>query len=456
MSLNTILIVDDQSINRKILSNIVLEIADEVLEAADGLEALQKVQEDPNIALILLDLKMPNMDGIEFLQEMKAKSCEIPVMVCSGSSNIEPAITAIKLGARDYFEKPYSPDTMLPRINNLLEFSLFKKENSKLRNQVKTQGLGHSFYGQAPSILKLLTQAGKVALSDSTVLIYGETGVGKEMLAQHIHYNSKRSADPLMVIDCSALSGSVLESELFGHKKGAFTGAISNKKGLFSSAGSGTIFLDEIGELPLDMQSKLLRALQERKIRPLGSETYEPFYGRIMAATNRNLWDEVEAGRFRKDLYFRLQIIPLEIPPLRERIEDIPILVEKLLAKHSPSEVPFVSQKTQKILSDYSWPGNVRELENAIERALVLGNSEELVAEDFLPDSEILDKNSESDFSTTSENLITLAEYEKKAIGSALSFCEGNRRKAAEMVGIGEATLYRKIKEYKIEYEKEA
>lgn len=452
MHINTILIVDDQPINRKILSNIVLEIADEVIEAADGIEALQKIQEFPNIALILLDLKMPNMDGIEFLKKMKAMSCDLPIMVCSGSSNIEPAITAIKLGARDYFEKPYSPDTMLPRINNLLEFVLFKKENFKLRNQVMTQSLGNSFYGQAPSIIRLLTQAGKVALSDSTVLIYGETGVGKEMLAQHIHYNSTRSSHPLMVIDCSALSGSVLESELFGHKKGSFTGAISNKKGLFSSAGNGTIFLDEIGELPLDMQSKLLRALQERKIRPLGSEAYEPFYGRIIAATNRNLWDEVKAGRFRKDLYFRLQIIPLEIPPLRKRIEDIPILIEKLLSKHSPSDVPFVSHRTHQTLAKYSWPGNVRELENAIERALVLGSNEELVASDFLPDSEILDKQHDTNNNQLSENLITLAEYEKKAIGSALSFCKGNKRKAAEMVGIGEATLYRKIKEYQIEY----
>jgi DNA-binding NtrC family response regulator len=452
MHINTILIVDDQQINRKILSSIISEIADDVIEAGDGLEALQKVHEFPNIALILLDLKMPNMDGIEFLKKMKAQSCEIPIMVCSGSSNIEPAITAIKLGARDYFEKPYSRDIMLPRINNLLEFALFKKENFKLRNQVKTQSLGNSFYGQAPSISRLLIQAGKVALSDSTVLIYGETGVGKEMLAQHIHYNSARSNHPLMVIDCSALSGSVLESELFGHKKGAFTGAIFNKKGLFSSAGNGTIFLDEIGELPLDMQSKLLRALQERKIRPLGSEAYEPFYGRIIAATNRNLWDEVEAGKFRKDLYFRLQIIPLEIPPLRERIEDIPILIEKLLSKHSPSGVPFVSQITHQTLSKYSWPGNVRELENAIERALVLGSSEELVAADFLPDSEILDKQHDVNNNQLSENLITLAEYEKKAISSALSFCEGNRRKAAEMVGIGEATLYRKIKDYQIEY----
>lgn len=444
----TLLLVDDNAANRMILHSYLGADFDEILEAENG-EVARAILLDQatTVDLVILDLIMPVLGGLDLLRLMRERNLEIPVLVCSASSHLQPAIEAMRLGARDYVEKPFEPDLLRARVRGALAERVLRRENEVLRTAMRTRPGPFSLVGASEAMSRILPVLTKVARSGCTVLVQGETGTGKEMAARAIHHLGPRAQEPFQVIDCASLSPTVVESELFGHEKGAFTGALSRRTGLFQSAGKGTVFLDEIGELPMAIQTRLLRVLQERQIRPVGSAGYVPFEARLVAATNRDLAAEVKAGTFREDLFHRLNVVAVTMPPLRDRKDDIPALVEYFLSKHAlpDREAPLVSGETMSALRSYPWPGNIRELENALERAINLADGDELLLEDILPGGvEVLDPPS----SHGMEQIYSLEQVERQTIFRALEASHGNRRMAAELVGIGEATLYRKLKEY--------
>jgi two-component system response regulator HydG len=443
-----LLLVDDNIANRMILRQYLENDFEEILEAENGEIARTMILDRSlPIDLAILDLIMPVMGGIDLLRFLREHNSTVPILVCSASSHLQPAIEAMRLGARDYLEKPFEPELLCARVRTALSEQVLRRENESLRSTIRSRPGPFSLVGSSAAMGKILPVLTKVARSSCTVLVQGETGTGKEMAARAIHHLGPRTNEPFQVIDCGSLSPTLVESELFGHEKGAFTGALTRKAGLFQSAGRGTVFLDEIGELPLAIQARLLRVLQERQIRPVGSTNYAPFEARLVAATNRDLAAEVKTGNFREDLFHRLNVVAVTMPPLRDRREDIPALVEYFLSKLAlpDQEVPLVSVETMSALRAYSWPGNIRELENAIERAINLAEGGELVLEDILPSgAEIHDPPS----SFGSDQLFSLGEIERQTILRALEASNGNRRVAAELVGIGEATLYRKLKEY--------
>ncbi|MEN9306656.1 MAG: hypothetical protein RL173_588 [Fibrobacterota bacterium] len=446
----TLLVVDDNPANRAILRGYLDDDFEEILEAENGEEARRILIDDGvDVDLAILDLIMPVLGGLELLRLLHARRPELPTLVCSASNHLQPAVEAMRLGARDYIEKPFEPELLRNRVRTILAERSLRRENESLRKQLQGMASPFSLVGSSTGLSQILVTIAKVARSNTTVLVQGESGTGKEMAARAIHYLGPRAGEPFQVIDCASLSNSVLESELFGHEKGAFTGAVSRRMGLFQIAGKGTVFLDEIGELPLETQSRLLRVLQERQIRPVGSANYVPFEARLVAATNRDLAVEVKAGRFREDLFHRLNVVAITMPPLRERKSDIPALVEFFLTKHAivGNQPGIVSMDTMGQLRAYPWPGNIRELENSIERALNLADGEELTIND------ILGGNAESNEPVSDfgqDQIYSLNELEKNAILRAIQASGGNRRVAADLVGIGEATLYRKLKEYGI------
>lgn len=443
-----LLLVDDNVANRMILRKYLEEDFEEILEAENGEVARAMLLDRPtSIDLVILDLIMPVMGGIDLLRLLRERNLSVPVLVCSASSHLQPAIEAMRLGARDYIEKPFEPELLRARVRGALSEHLLRRENETLRTAMRSRPGPFSLVGSSEAMSKILPILTKVARSSCTVLVQGETGTGKEMAARAIHYLGPRANEPFQVIDCASLTPSLVESELFGHEKGAFTGALTRKPGLFQSAGRGTVFLDEIGELPAAIQARLLRVLQERQIRPVGATGYVPFEARLVAATNRDLAAEAKSGNFREDLFHRLNVVAVTMPPLRDRREDIPALVEYFLTKLALAdrEVPMISGETMSALRSYSWPGNIRELENSLERAINLADGGELLLEDILPSgAEIYDPPS----SFGAEQLYSLGEIERQTILRALDASNGNRRVAAELVGIGEATLYRKLKEY--------
>ena len=439
-----VLIVDDDAMTRKTLA-MALEDRFETRTAADGREALALLA-GQKFDLVLSDLDMPQMDGITLLEKLNELEAGLPVIFITGQGTIETAVKAMKLGAYDYVSKPVNLDRLELLIDKAIETSRLKEENILLKEQIASNRPDLGLIAEAPAMKKTVEQALKVADSRATVLIEGESGTGKEMITNLIHYNSPVANGPFIKVNCSAFAEGVLESELFGHEKGAFTGANASRKGRFELADHGTLFLDEIGEMPAAVQVKLLRFLQERTFERVGGNRTIEVDVRIISATNRNLEQMVREGRFREDLFYRLRVIKIEVPPLRERREDIPAMVQAFIMKFSAmhgKKVTGMSTEALEMILAYKWPGNVRELVNCVESAVVMCRGDTIGPED-LPDYLSMPAHG----AEGGEGL--LAELERKAIAEVMSETDGDKTAAAKRLGIGLRTLYRKLEKYGI------
>ncbi len=377
MRAERILVVDDDPIILSSAERILTAEGYEVFKAMDGESAL-KILEEVVCDLVLADLRMPGMDGMELLKRIKAFLPSTEVIIITGFGTIKSAVEALRAGAYDYIEKPFTPETLKNIVSGCLERKRLVMENIQLRREVQGLYKLEKIIGNSRAMQRVFDLIAQVAPTNSTVLITGESGTGKELVARAIHYNSPRRDAPFIVVDCSSIPETLIEAELFGHTKGAFTGAFTSRKGLLELANTGTLFLDEIGNLSLSVQAKLLRVLQEREFRPVGSDRSIKVDVRFIAATNKNLLDLVREGSFREDFFYRLNVFPIKLPPLRERKEDIPGLVHHFIKKYSKEtgcEVNHISAEAMRILTSYDWPGNVRELENVIHRAVILSDS---------------------------------------------------------------------------------
>ena len=439
----SVLIVDDDEQYRKIFEDISQDMGLRSVSATNGLEALQKI-DTQLFSLAIVDLKMPIMGGLDFLLHSRRISPGLPVVIITGFGSIESAVEAMKLGAVDYITKPSSIDEIRTIMRKILG-----SWRSSWRSSLDDSETGKfGIIGRSKLMQAVYERIDAMRHADNTVMILGESGVGKELVAKAIHFFGDKKDEPFIPIDCSVLGLNIVESELFGHAKGAFTDAQFEKVGLLKLAGNGTVFLDEITEIPLTIQAKLLRAIQEREIRPVGSTHIEKIEARIIAATNRKLEQAVQEGTFREDLFYRLHVIPISVPPLRERQEDTPLLVNHFIDKHNTERrsVQGASPEALKILNKYSWPGNVRELENVVQESIVLGSSDWLRPID-LPEKIRYAKKS---ISAKSKGVKPLKEIEREAIIEALKLTSGNKMDAARILGIGKTTLYEKIKRYGI------
>jgi len=445
--LATVLVADDEPSLREALRQFLQQEGFSVLLAEDGLEASALLaQEEADLAIC--DLRMPRMGGMELLKSLRERDPELPIIIMTGFGTIEAAIEAIKAGAFDFITKPFKLDRLRILIQNALERRRLYHENRYLREQLETRYSFANLIGKSPRMQELFRLIRQVAPTDSTVLIQGKSGTGKELVAKAIHFYSPRKARPFVSLNCGSLAETLLESELFGHLRGAFTGAITSKRGLIQEAEGGTLFLDEVGDMPPSMQVKLLRALQDGEIRPVGGTQTVKVNVRFISATNRDLSQAVKEGRFREDLYYRLNVISLTLPDLVERKEDIPLLAHHFLHKYACSlkkEIRGFSPAALAALLDYSWPGNVRELENCIERAVVLAQGEEILLSDLPPSL----RQGQGQPSFSFQIPITLAELEKEAIQRTLRYAQGNKVMAARLLGISPRTLYRRLKEDK-------
>ncbi|MGB6606881.1 MAG: sigma-54 dependent transcriptional regulator [Atribacterota bacterium] len=437
-----ILVIDDEQNIRKMLTRVLSPEGFIVKEADNGLEALKRLQEE-NYSLVLLDLKMPGLNGIETLKEIRENDLNLPVIMMSAYGSIPEAVEAMKLGALDYLIKPFDIEELKIIIKRAIKQYELEVENIYYREEEEKRFNFDEIIGKSSSINKVLEMVKSVASTPATVLITGENGTGKELIARAIHKNSLRKNSPFVVVNCVAFSPNLLESELFGHEKGSFTGAIAKRIGRFEMANGGTIFLDEIGEMDLTIQTKLLRVLQEREFERVGSSRTIKVDVRILSATNKDLKKEIEERRFREDLFYRLNVFNVDVPPLRERKEDIPLIVEHLTGKYNKilnKKVKKVSAKAMELLLDYNYPGNIRELENIIERSMIMAK-EEIIDEkyfNFISKEEYIEKKG------------TLKETEKELIIKYLIQNKGNRTKTAEILGISRRSLQNKIKEYQI------
>ena len=448
MTPHTILVVEDEELMRSILRKLLESTGYDVVTADSAESALAAFGEN-EISVTITDIKMSGMDGIELLGRIKGIDPDALVVIMTAYSSVDSAVAALRKGAYDYVTKPFVNDDLLQTVKNAIQQRDLFRENRALRRELNKQYTFSEIVGKSDSLQRIFTLVEKVAGTNANVLIQGESGTGKELVARSIHLNSHRSARPFVAVNCGALPESLLESELFGHTKGAFTGAVAEKKGLFRAASGGTLFLDEIGEMPLALQVKLLRALQEHEVTPVGSATAVKFDTRIIAATNRNLEGEVEENRFREDLFYRLNVIELSVPPLRERIEDIPLLAKHFVAKaarvQNTIEKP-IGRDAISALANYNWPGNIRELENAIERAFIL-SGEEIDLESLPP--KVRNSASRSFHTRDDENFRpTLEEMERRYLMDVLGSVGEDKSKAAHILGIDLSTLYRKLKRY--------
>ncbi len=452
-----ILLVDDEKSVRTTLALMLQRVGYKVEEAVNGEAALQRLKEQ-YYDLVITDLKMTPVDGMEVLRHVKNNNGSTEVVVMTAFSTVETGVEAMKLGAYDYIQKPFDKDEFLILVNKALERKELIREVEHLQNELREKYRFENIIGNSNPMMKVLSMVSKVAKTDSTVLITGDSGTGKELIAKATHLNSRRKNRAFITINCGALPENLQESELFGHVRGAFTGAIKDKRGLFQEANGGTLFLDEIGETALSTQVKLLRFLQDGEIRRVGEN--EPLFVdvRMIAATNKDLKKLIEEGRFREDLFYRLNVIPIHLPPLRERIDDIPLLVNHFLnvyAERTKKSNPAVSPEAMHYLKQYDWPGNVRELENVIERGLILAAKNTILPED-LPGS-ILEHEGKAagpEPEVYSGGEQTLEELEKKHILSTLDRYAWNQKKASDILGISTTTLWRKLKSYGIEPKK--
>ncbi len=446
-----VLVVDDDQAHRTMLRTLVSGWGYEIGEADDGDTAIQMVHGRP-YDLILMDIRMIKVSGLEALAEIKAYNPAIPVIIMTAYSSVETAVEGLKKGAYDYLTKPLDFDELRLAMERAMDHSHLKEENRLLRETLGTQFDYRNIIGRSTAMVKLLETVAQVAPSEATVLITGESGTGKELIAGAIHFNSPRKAGPFVKINCAALTETLLESELFGHEKGAFTGAHRRREGRFLLADGGSLFLDEVSEMSQAMQVKLLRVLQEREITRVGGEEVIKVDVRVITATNKDLIQEIEENRFREDLYYRVNVVALNVPRLREREEDIPLLTQHFLgmfAEKNQKKIKGLTPQAMDRLLKYEWPGNVRELMNAIERAVVLSRSEYLDQED-LP-MVVKDEDSEGLGLSTESNVpgdLPLDEVEKATILKTLEACGGNKSEAARRLGITRKTLHKKLKKY--------
>lgn len=450
-----ILVVDDEERIRQSLNGILEDEGYEVLEAKDGPQALKQIEADPP-ELVLLDIWMPGMDGMEVLERMKGQIPNLPVIMISGHGNIELAVKAVKLGAYDFIEKPLSLEKVLLTVNNALLFSKLEQENRALRQEIQRK---YEIVGNSPEIQQLKEQIKIVAPTNGWVLINGENGTGKELVARGIHALSLRTDRPFVEVNCAAIPEELIESELFGHEKGSFTGALTKKRGKFDLANGGTIFLDEIADMSLKTQAKILRILQEQKFERVGGTEMIYVDVRVIAATNRDLKEEIQKTKFREDLYYRLNVIPIVVPPLRDRKADIPLLVDHFIAEfclENNKELKKISPEAMGLLVAYSWPGNVRELKNIVERMVIMTRGALIEAKD-VPDPIQQQHKAPMEPSFFEFGLLKDArrEFEKRFIMKKLMENDENISKTAEVIGIERSNLHRKIKSYGIEMKKE-
>jgi len=434
-----ILLVDDDRAHRFMMRGLLSDLGHGILCAENGEQALEILVTE-TVDLMLLDMRMPVMDGLGTLRAMQARSIHVPTIVLTAHAEIQDAVEAMKLGARDYLRKPID----MTQLQELLA-TVLGESSTPAPNPLADIPEGMVF--AAPLMLQVLSEVRRVAPTDASVLLRGETGTGKDIVATLLHQWSRRVDGPMIPVNMAALPESLMESELFGHIKGAFTGADQQRSGRFQAAHGGTLFLDEVGEIPLELQPKLLRVLQTRQVSRLGDSHEEKIDYRLVSASNRDLEAEIEAGRFRQDLYFRLAVITIEIPPLRERREDILPLARRFLAQGSEGR-KRLSPSTEDRLLAYDWPGNIRELENSILRASILAPGDVVLPENLPPQLRSSHRESGPGANTTARSLL-LADLEKKAIFEALEKCDGNRSEASRLLGISRRKLLYRLKEYR-------
>ncbi len=452
--MGSIVIVDDEKHYPLILKEVLSEEGYISYPASSGMEALDILKQE-EIDLVLTDVKMPGMDGVELLSRIKEIAPNIPVIVMTAHGSVEKAVEAMQKGAYTFIQKPFENEELLSHISKALSIYRIVQENVRLRDAISSTYSFDNIIGKSKPMKDLYEIIRKVAPTNANVLIEGESGTGKELVAKSIHYNSDRKSNALIAVNCSAFAESLLESELFGHEKGAFTGATSRKKGRFELADKGTLFLDEIGELPLGLQVKLLRVLQEKSFERVGGVKSVLVDFRLIAATNKNLEKEVKNGLFREDLYYRLNVVKAKIPPLRERKEDIPLLVSHFINKYaiegqSSMKARGITQDAARLLFGQQWKGNVRELENAIERAVILSSDEDITPAD-LPLSIRQHIGLDLDLDGIPENAglaETLLSVEKRMIQRAMGLAGGVQTRAADILGIGKSGLNQKLKKY--------
>ena len=446
-----VLLVEDEINMAKTQAKILQRKGYEVDTACNGREALRML-EGATFDVVITDLKMPVMDGMQLLREMNAKARGCPVIVLTGHGTIESAVEAMQRGAVDYLTKPCNPDELLLKVDKLLETKRLREEVAQLRREVRAYKKFGELIGQNAEMRQIYTVIGAVSANKSTVLVTGESGTGKELVARTIHQKGPWADRPFMAINCGAMSETLLDSQLFGHRRGAFTGAIADHNGVFQAANGGTLFLDEIAEIPFALQVKFLRAIQEKEVTPLGSSRPVKVDVRIIAASNRNLEEEVKKGTFRDDLFYRLNVVPIHLPPLRERREDIPLLIEHFIAAFSTEYKVEPKQITPEALDKlefYPWPGNIRELQNVIERVFALSRSDALTLAD-LPGAIVGFEEKPVNFHDLAE-LPTLESMERSLIATALRKSQGNKNEAARLLDIDRQRLYRKIEKYGLE-----
>ena len=444
----TILIVDDEDSTRNLCRDVITDSGLRTRVASTTEQALEILEQWP-VEILITDLRVPQMGGLELLKRVRQEFPQTAVLVLTQYGTIESAVEATRLGASDYITKPFHIPELRSKIDRMVRLLDVDQENRVLRETLRTRPGFGGLIGLSPKMQKVYRLIEKVSQHTYPVLILGESGTGKELVARSAHFSGVRRNKPFIPVDCSSLVPTLIEAELFGYVKGAFTGAMHTKQGLMEIAGSGTLFLDEIGDMPIDMQAKLLRALQEKEVRPVGSTDRVPLAARIIAATNRDLDAAVRQGTFRQDLFFRLNVVQIKLPPLRERKSDIQALVISFLEKFSEAngKARTISEDAMSRLMAYDWPGNVRELENAIERAMALGSGPILHAGD-LPTSL---QYGAGERPPQNDELLPLEEMERRAILRALREAGGDKLAAARILGIGKTTLYRKLKQYQSE-----
>lgn len=444
-----LMIVDDQESIRKLCTTIGASLSLRCTQTESAEAALARLDsEAPD--MILADLMMPNMSGIDFLTEVKRilPHCEVAIM--TGHGSIETAVRAMRAGAYDFITKPFRIEELKLLLQRMREKVELVTENLFLREKVNTEMDLNGIVGSSAKIQDLLRVIARLKDTRTPVLIAGESGTGKELIARAIHFRGQYAKRPFVAVDCGSLVPTLIESELFGYEKGAFTGAIKSKEGLFESANGGTIFLDEIGELPLEMQAKLLRVLQEKEVRPVGSNNKVKVDVRVIAATNRDLETAYREGTFRKDLYFRLNVVTVHLPPLRDRKGDIPALVHWFLNKQVADQTVQVTQAAMQDLLQYDWPGNIRELENCVERAVALGSQNVIDVHDLPPAIRRLSESAEEPVEPAGLSSTDLEELERETIMRVFEQTNGDKQLTGRMLGISRATLYRKLKRYNI------
>lgn len=445
-----VLVVDDDTAHRTMLRTLVGDWGYAIVEADDGEAAVAAVQAQP-IDLVLMDIRMVRVSGIEALEQIKAINPAIPIVLMTAYASVEMAVDALKKGAYDYLIKPLDFDKLRLTLERALEHIRLTAENRKLKRQLENGFQSPDIIGSSPAMVRLMETVAQVAVSEATVMVTGESGTGKELVAAAIHHNSPRKTGPFVKVNCAAITETLLESELFGHEKGAFTGADRRKEGRFVQADGGSLFLDEVGEMPVSMQVKLLRVIQERELTRVGGELTIPVDVRLIVATNQDLAQMVKAGTFREDLYYRLNVVELKSPPLRERREDIPLLAAYFLTRFAEKNrrpVERFSPRAMDLLIRHPWPGNVRELMNTIERAVVLARSTCLDESDF---SALAARLHETDTALSDGAFpanIPLERIEREAIVNTLASADGNKSEAARRLGITRKTLREKLKKY--------